>query len=119
MEKSAVAIKGFTTPDCIVKREGVVIELEFNSEWPFKGVLEPAGSDRGGLLAVSQPHFSWSSFLINPMRQPASFMILSTMSRISSCASRLTKHSAAMVRQRMDMVATPLWNVSYWKDMKS
>lgn len=58
---------------------------------------------------VFQPHFACSSGLRNAIRQPVSFMILSIICRTSSCASRATRHSAAIARQRIDVVATPLF----------
>lgn len=57
---------------------------------------------------VFQPHFACSSGLRNAIRQPVSLMILSIICRTSSCASRATRHSAAIARQRIEVVATPL-----------
>lgn len=57
---------------------------------------------------VFQPHFACSSGLRNEIRHPVSLMILSIIWRTSSCASRVTRHSAAIARQRIDVVATPL-----------
>lgn len=57
---------------------------------------------------VFQPHFACSSGLRNAIRKPVSLMILSIICRTSSCASRVTRHSAAIARQRIDIVATPL-----------
>lgn len=57
---------------------------------------------------VFQPHFACSSGLRNAIRQPVSLMILSIICSTSSCASRATRHSAAIARQRIEVVATPL-----------
>lgn len=59
-------------------------------------------------MEVFQPHFDCSSGLRNAIRQPVSLMILSIIWRTSSCASRATRHSAAIARQRIEIVATPL-----------
>jgi hypothetical protein len=58
---------------------------------------------------VFQPHFACNSGLRNAIRQPVSLMIFSIICRTSSCASRVTRHSAAIARQRIDVVATPLF----------
>jgi hypothetical protein len=57
---------------------------------------------------VFQPHFACSSGLRNAIRQPVSLMILSIIWRTSSWASRATRHSAAIARQGIEVVATPL-----------
>jgi hypothetical protein len=48
----------------------------------------------------------------NPTHHPVTLIILSKISKTSSCASLLTRHSAAIARQRIETLATPLKKIS-------
>ena len=62
--------------------------------------------------SLFHPHFSFNSLCRNPVRHPVSFWILSKISSTSSCSRRETRHSAAMARDLMATLATPLHQVS-------